>query len=107
MRDIIKMAGVDFDDASRHGAVLMTNMVFDCDLDFQDCHSRLETKLVDATSGYNFAHPSYYTDSESGTQYRDLKRFVIINFKTKIIIINCVLFKTIKIASISTVFPKI
>ena len=80
VRDIMHHAGVDFHDISRHGAVLMTNVIFDCDLDLGDCHSKLESKFVDGTSGYNFAKTSYYTDNSTGIRYRDLTRYYGLRF---------------------------
>ena len=67
IRDIMQLSGVVYNDTYRHGAVISTDIIFDCNLDSSDCKSRLDATLIDASSGYNFAKPHYYL-VEDGTR---------------------------------------
>lgn len=58
-----------------NGAILLVNVLFNCDLDEETCKTKLEAVNVDSKSGYNYVQNYYYTDEATGKKKRDTYRF--------------------------------
>lgn len=69
MHDILYKAQVRLEDVWKDGAVLLVSTIFDCDLQNEQCATRIESAKIDAVTGFNFKKSYYY--EENGEMKRD------------------------------------
>ncbi|XP_021569430.1 P2X purinoceptor 5 [Carlito syrichta] len=83
---VIRWAGSDFRDIAVQGGVIGIQIEWNCDLDkaASECNphysfSRLDNKLSNSVSGYNFRFAKYYRDA-AGVEFRTLMKAYGIRF---------------------------
>ena len=72
VRDLLRMANVQYEEVRHAGALLLLNMIFDCQLDDETCSTTLESANLDSKVGYNYAVNRYFgtPDGERRDTYR-------------------------------------
>jgi len=80
LRDIVAMAGIEPKDFSTNGAVVLLNILFNCNLDSKQCDLKVESNTVDIATGYNYVHNNVYW--EDGVRKRDSYRMYGIRLLT-------------------------
>lgn len=72
IHDLLRMANIQPEETLVNGAIVLLNVIFDCNLDQSVCESHVETTNVDTKTGFNHVSPRVYY--ENGVRKRDVYR---------------------------------
>jgi len=72
VKDLLRMASLKPEDVVNNGAILILNVIFECDLDNKDCDVSFKAINVDSKVGFNHVHTHNYL--ENGQRKRDMYR---------------------------------
>lgn len=72
LRDLLAMAGMELEEFTENGAMVLVNALFTCDLDTHNCDMKVSTQNVDTKTGFNHVHNRVYW--EDGVRKRDSYR---------------------------------
>lgn len=80
LKDLVRMAGLEPADFAENGALIITNVLFMCDLGSRRCEMKVEAHNVDTYTGFNHVHNHVYW--ENGVRKRDTYRMYGIRLLT-------------------------
>lgn len=80
LKDLLRMASLEPGDFAENGAIILTNVLFRCDLDSRKCEMKVEAHNIDTFTGFNHVHNHVYW--ENGVRKRDSYRMYGIRLVT-------------------------
>jgi len=72
LHDILRMANIQYESIIEHGAIVLVNTIFFCNMNSETCETHVHSTNVDTSTGFNYQHDHVYY--ENGIRKRDTYR---------------------------------